>query len=75
MPAASRLSAFICLSGCYMPENCPDELAFIPIDERDMPGGLIHLVHTKGRVLPVAAAKFLDQLVQNLNQRFPEETR
>ena len=53
----------------------PDELAFIPIDERDMPGGLIHLVHTKGRVLPVAAAKFLDQLVQNLNLRFPEETR
>ena len=53
----------------------PDELAFIPIDERDMPGGLIHLVHAKGRVLPVAAAKFLDQLVQNVNLRFPEETR
>ena len=53
----------------------PDELAFIPIDERDMPSGLIHLVYSKGRVLPVAAAKFLDQLVQNLNLHFPDETR
>jgi DNA-binding transcriptional LysR family regulator len=53
----------------------PEGLAFIPLDERDVGTGLVHLVQAKGRVLPVAAAKFLDQLLQSINERFPEETR
>ena len=52
-----------------------EELVFRPIDSRDVGTGLIHIVHAKGRVLPVAAAKFLDQLLQSVNERFPDETR
>ena len=53
----------------------PKGLVFIPLDERDVGTGLVHLVQAKGRVLPVAAAKFLDQLLQSINERFPDETR
>ena len=52
-----------------------EELVFRPMDSRDVGTGLIHIVHAKGRVLPVAAAKFLDQLLQSVNERFPDETR
>ena len=50
-------------------------LKLIAIDERDVPPGIVHLVQRKGRVLSVAAAKFIDQIVQALNKRFPEATR
>ena len=50
-------------------------LKTIAIDERDVPPGIVHLVQRKGRVLSVAAAKFMDQMVQTLNQRFPDTTR
>ena len=50
-------------------------LKAITIDERDVPPGIVHLVQRKGRVLSVAAAKFMDQMVQALNQRFPDTTR
>jgi len=52
-----------------------DDLVCIPVASRDIPAGLVHLVQAKGRVLPVAAAKFLDQLVVTMNGRFPEQTR
>ena len=50
-------------------------LISLPVDERDVPPGIVHLVQKKGRVLSVAAAKFMDQMVQALNKRFPEATR
>ena len=50
-------------------------LKSIAIDERDVPPGIVHLVQRKGRVLSVAAAKFIGQIVQALNKRFPEATR
>ena len=50
-------------------------LKSIAIDERDVPPGIVHLVQRKGRVLSVAAAKFIDQIVQALNKRFLEATR
>ena len=50
-------------------------LKAIAIDERDVPPGIVHLVQRKGRVLSVAAAKFMDQMVQTLNQRYPDTTR
>ncbi len=53
----------------------PSGLTSIPIDERDVPPGIVHLVQRKGRVLSVAAAKFMDQMIQALNKRFPEATR
>ena len=34
--------------------------------------GLLHVVQAKGRVLPVAAAKFAEDIVQNLNAKFPD---
>ena len=50
-------------------------LKAITIDQRDVPPGIVHVVQRKGRVLSVAAAKFMDQMVQTLNQRFPDTTR
>ena len=50
-------------------------LTSLPIDDRDIPPGIVHLVQRKGRVLSVAAAKFMNQMVQALNKRFPEATR
>lgn len=35
--------------------------------------GLLHIVQAKGRVLPVAAAKFAEELVQYLNRSFPDK--
>ena len=46
-----------------------------PIDSQDVPSGLIHIVQSKGRVLPVAAAKFMDQIVQNLHLEFEDNAR
>lgn len=41
-----------------------------PIDERDVAPGLLYLGQLKGRTLPVAAARFSDQLVRELVKRF-----
>ena len=45
-----------------------------PVDTTDVPSGVIHIGYLKGRVLPVAAAKFLDDIIHQLQQRFPNET-
>lgn len=42
-------------------------LKAIPLDERDVPAGTLYLSHLKGRTLPVAAAKFSQQLISNLS--------
>ena len=62
----------ISISGQY---GIYSHLKAIPIDVRDCKSGLLHIAQLKGRVLPVAAAKFQDQLVQRLNLTFPEDTR
>ena len=36
--------------------------------------GRLHLIQLKGRVLPVASAKFAEDVVQYFNANFPEET-
>ncbi|MBU2869581.1 LysR family transcriptional regulator [Colwellia sp. E2M01] len=41
-------------------------LKAIPIDERDVPAGILYLAQLKGRTLPVAAAKFSQQLITDL---------
>jgi len=41
-----------------------------PVDESDVPPGVLHLGQLKGRVLPVAAAKFLDSLITSLSARY-----
>ena len=41
----------------------------LPIDPRDVPPGQIYLGQQKGRTLPVAAARFADQLSRDLEAR------
>ena len=43
-----------------------------PFAARERLSGLLHVVQAKGRVLPVAAAKFAEDIVQNLNAKFPD---
>ena len=33
----------------------------------------VHIGHLRGRVLPVAAAKFMDLIITELRERFPED--
>ena len=50
-----------------IPIGLPDSDQFsgrvsIPLDARDVPPGLLYLGHLRDRTLPVAAARFADQL-------------
>ena len=47
-----------------------EQLVSRPIDPSDLPAGTLHICHLKGRVLPVAAAKFLDEIITSLRVRF-----
>ena len=49
-----------------------DKLVTRPLDEADVPAGTLHICHLKGRVLPVAAAKFLDDVITNLRSSYSE---
>ena len=42
----------------------------IPLDPRDVPAGVLYMGQLKGRVLPVAAARFADQLSSALASRY-----
>ncbi len=42
----------------------------IPVDLSDVPAGILHVGQLKGRVLPVAAAKFLDNIISELSSRY-----
>ncbi|MGB0233610.1 MAG: LysR family transcriptional regulator substrate-binding protein, partial [Candidatus Puniceispirillaceae bacterium] len=44
-----------------------------PIDSVDVPQGTLHIGHLRGRVLPVAAAKFMDLMITELGERFPKD--
>ncbi len=41
-----------------------------PVDRRDLAPGLVHLCQLRGRTLPVAAARFSDQVARALATRF-----
>lgn len=43
-----------------------------PFADRDRLVGRLHLVQMKGRVLPVAAAKFAEAVIDHLSQTFPD---
>ena len=47
-------------------------LVAIPLDPADVAPGTLHLCHLKGRVLPVAAAKFLDEIITSLRDNYGE---
>lgn len=42
-------------------------LVSIPLDESDVPAGVMYLAQLRGRTLPVAAAKFAQQLIASLD--------
>ena len=44
-----------------------------PIDSQDVSQGTLHIGHLRGRVLPVAVAKFIDLMIIALGERFPED--
>ncbi|MBU4529596.1 MAG: LysR family transcriptional regulator [Hoeflea sp.] len=44
-----------------------------PVDSRDVPAGLIYLGQLRGRSLPVATARFVDQIVKVMEQRYPRD--
>jgi hypothetical protein len=43
-----------------------------PLDPADVAPGTLHLCYLKGRVLPVAAAKFLDGIITSLRDNYGE---
>jgi hypothetical protein len=47
-----------------------DGMVVRPIDPRDVPGGLIYVGQLRGRTLPVAVARFADQITKALQLRF-----
>jgi hypothetical protein len=44
-----------------------------PLDLADVPAGILHIGQLKGRVLPVAAAKFLDSIITELGARYGDD--
>ncbi len=49
------------------------EIVARPIDLADVPAGILHIGQLKGRVLPVAAAKFLDSVITELGARYGDD--
>ncbi len=45
-------------------------LTAVPIDERDVTGGFLFAGHLRGRTLPVAAARFLENISKELGERY-----
>jgi DNA-binding transcriptional LysR family regulator len=70
--AESRAVAFQFSVGA--PQGAEHGLASIPLDRRDVPDGALVAAQLRGRILPVAAARFLDQLVRSLLHRFGRAT-
>jgi hypothetical protein len=49
------------------------EVVARPVDLADVPAGILHIGQLKGRVLPVAAAKFLDSIITELGARYGDD--
>jgi len=52
-----------------------DALCYLPINVRDVPEGLLCLGKLRGRALPIAAAKFAEQVGRALSERFAKAER
>ena len=53
------------------PVDPDDRIVSRPIDVRDIPESMLSVLQLRGRTLPVAAARFMDQVVRALEARFP----
>lgn len=52
------------------PPRAADDLISLPLDDRDVPAGTLLLGQLRHRALPVASARFADQLLTALQTRF-----
>ena len=52
--------------------NGIDAIVARPVDMADVPPGIMHIGQLKGRVLSVAAAKFLDDIINELSLEYGE---
>jgi hypothetical protein len=52
------------------PTDPGDRIVSRPLDERDVPHGVLSVLQLRGRTLPVASARFMDQIVRALEARF-----
>ncbi len=50
--------------------NLQNGLKSVPIDTRDVPPGLLYVGQMQNRILPVAASRFADQIINSLVKRF-----
>ena len=55
-------------------EFLANDVVIKPFKPKDKIAGRLHLIQLKGRVLPVASAKFAEDIIQYFNTHFPEET-
>lgn len=53
------------------PTDPDDRIVSRPLDVRDVPHGVLSVLQLRGRTLPVAAARFMDQIVRALEARYP----
>jgi DNA-binding transcriptional LysR family regulator len=67
-PQAEHLVSFQIPIG--LPPQGVDGLQHRPIDARDVVPGVLFLGQLRGRILPVAAAKFADQIARALTERY-----
>ncbi|MEM7289061.1 MAG: LysR substrate-binding domain-containing protein, partial [Pseudomonadota bacterium] len=63
-----QLSFEIAINADRTNENT--ELVAVPINTQDVPPGNIFVGHLRGRTLPVAAARFLEQVTTDMAKRF-----
>ena len=68
-PARERIVSFQIPIGLPTVDG-QDDIVLRPIDTRDVPEGILYLCQLKNRALPVAAAKFANQLERALAERF-----
>lgn len=58
-----------------LPARPPSGLVYRPLDGRDVGEGRLSVGYLKGRMLPVAAASFQEQVCRALNDRFGDPTK
>lgn len=66
---AENIMAFQIPIGLQPPQH-PEDLVSRPIDERDVPSGVLLFGQLRHRALPVASARFADQLITALQADF-----
>ena len=54
--------------------STPATTITIPLKSGECPQSVAHIAYLKGRTLPVAGARFLDQLVTHIHHLFPDQT-